>query len=94
MVATKKNQASAKSEDEQRFDKTTELIHDIQKSHLSATKLFKQWDDNNDGKVTKAEFRRAVPMLVGVIDPKPTKADADRLFEAWDSDKGGSLLAA
>ena len=59
---------------------------------LSATRvidLFKEWDEDGDGVVTKKEFRRAVPMLG--LDPVPSKADIDALFDQWDPDGSGNI---
>ena len=59
---------------------------------LSATRvidLFKEWDEDGDGAVTKKEFRRAVPMLG--LDPVPSKADIDALFDQWDPDGSGNI---
>ena len=49
--------------------------------------LFRDWDDNGDGCVSKAEFRRAMPMLGLQV----AAADADALFDSFDADKGGTL---
>jgi len=59
---------------------------------LSATRvidLFKEWDEDGDGTVSKKEFRRAVPMLG--LDPVPSKEDIDALFDQWDPDGSGSI---
>ena len=51
--------------------------------------LFKEWDEDGDGTVSKKEFRRAVPMLG--LDPVPSKADIDALFDQWDPDGSGNI---
>ena len=59
---------------------------------LNATRvidLFKEWDEDGDGNVSKKEFRRAVPMLG--LDPEPSKTDIDSLFDQWDPDESGSI---
>jgi Ca2+-binding EF-hand superfamily protein len=59
---------------------------------LSATRvidLFKEWDEDGDGTVSKKEFRKAVPMLG--LDPVPSKADIDALFDQWDPDGSGNI---
>ena len=50
--------------------------------------LFREWDENADGKVSKKEFRRALPMLglKGV-----PAADADALFDSLDPDGSGEI---
>ena len=49
--------------------------------------LFRSWDQDGDGEVSRKEFHRAVPAL-GLEVPK---ADIDALFNAWDKDGGGNL---
>ena len=49
--------------------------------------LFRSWDRDGDGEVSKAEFHKAIPAL-GIDAPK---ADVDELFNMWDADGGGSL---
>ena len=52
--------------------------------------LFREWDENGDGNVSKKEFRKAILMLG--IDPEPSKADIDALFDEWDPDGSGSRV--
>jgi len=49
--------------------------------------LFREWDTDGDGKVSKKEFRRAMPML-GFDVPV---ADIDKLFDANDPDGSGEM---
>jgi len=49
--------------------------------------LFRSWDANGDGQVSRAEFHRAMPAL-GLEVPKET---IDELFSQWDVDGGGEL---
>lgn len=49
--------------------------------------LFRSWDTNGDGQVSRAEFHKAIPAL-GLEVPK---SDVDALFDTWDNDGGGSL---
>ena len=49
--------------------------------------LFRQWDTDGDGEVSKAEFRKAMPLL-GLDAPK---ADIDSLFSEWDVSGDGAL---
>ena len=49
--------------------------------------LFREWDSDNDGLVSKEEFRMALPML-GLF---ATRGDADHLFDSFDSDGSGSI---
>ena len=52
--------------------------------------LFKEWDANGDGTVSKAEFQRALPML-GLNAPRD---EVGKLFDSWDPDRSGSLEIA
>ena len=49
--------------------------------------LFKQWDEDGNGAVSKKEFRKAMPLL-GLDVPR---AEIDQLFDEWDPDKSGVL---
>jgi len=49
--------------------------------------LFRDWDDNGDGEVSRAEFHRAMPLL-GLDVPKKA---IDELFSQWDSGGDGTL---
>ena len=49
--------------------------------------LFRSWDENGDGKVTRAEFHKAMKEL-GL---RVTKDSIDSIFTRWDKDGGGEL---
>jgi len=49
--------------------------------------LFRSWDADGDGVVTRAEFHKAMPMLGLEV----TKASIDELFTSWDNDGEGTL---
>ena len=49
--------------------------------------LFREWDEDGDGTVTKREFRKAIPAL-GVHAPR---AEIDALFDSFDPDGSGSI---
>jgi len=58
--------------------------------HKNATRvldLFRSWDANGDGQVSRAEFHKAMPAL-GLDVPKQV---IDDLFSEWDRDGGGEL---
>ena len=49
--------------------------------------LFREWDANGDGEVSKKEFRKAMPAIG--LDVSVQEVDA--LFDSWDWDGGGAL---
>jgi len=49
--------------------------------------LFREWDENGDGEISRDEFRKAVASL-GLTVPKK---EVDILFDQWDSDGGGAI---
>ena len=49
--------------------------------------LFREWDENGDGTVSKKEFRVAMPLLGLEV---PIKS-IDALFDEWDPDGSGKL---
>ena len=49
--------------------------------------LFREWDEDGDGEVSKAEFRRAMPLL-GLDVPRE---EIDKLFDEWDPDGSGTI---
>jgi Ca2+-binding EF-hand superfamily protein len=54
-------------------------------SHSKVLDLFRQWDENGDGKLGKEEFRKVVAML-GIEAPAH---DADLVFDSFDEDGNG-----
>ena len=49
--------------------------------------LFREWDEDGDGVVTKKEFRKAMPLL-GFDAPREM---VDQLFDELDPDGGGAI---
>ena len=49
--------------------------------------LFRAWDADGDGEISRKEFQKAMPALGYDVQ----KEDVDELFKRWDSDGGGSL---
>ena len=49
--------------------------------------LFREWDSDGDGEISRKEFHAAMPAL-GLEVPKEA---IDELFNAWDNDGGGAL---
>ncbi len=64
-----------------------QLRDTLTKKAVRVIDLFREWDENGDGKVTKKEFRQALPLL-GL---DAAKTDMDALFDEWDKDKTGSI---
>ena len=60
----------------------------LKKNAARVIDLFRQWDTDGDGEVSRPEFHKAMPAL-GLGDLE--KADIDELFNTWDADGGGSL---
>ena len=59
----------------------------LQKNLSRVIDLFRDWDENGDGQISKVEFRRAMPLLGLKVD----KADADALFDSFDRDLSGTV---
>ena len=66
------------------------LRDSLSKNATRVVDLFREWDEDGNGKVTKSEFRKALPML-GL---QAEKSEMDNLFDAWDPDKSGSISLA
>ena len=49
--------------------------------------MFREWDEDASGSVSKKEFRKAMPLL-GLDVPR---SEMDALFDSWDADGSGSL---
>jgi hypothetical protein len=49
--------------------------------------LFREWDTDGDGEISRKEFHKAMPLL-GFDVPK---AEIDTLFDLWDKSGDGSL---
>ena len=55
----------------------------LTKNSARVIDLFKSWDADGNGKITRKEFHQAMPAL-GLHVPK---ADIDELFNEWDEDR-------
>ena len=64
-----------------------QLATALKKNSARVLDLFRSWDADGDGEVSRAEFHRAMPAL-GLEVPKK---DIDDLFSEWDKDGGGAL---
>jgi Ca2+-binding EF-hand superfamily protein len=52
--------------------------------------LFRDWDMDGNGLISKAEFRKAIRLLAGSAIPRE---EIDGLFDSFDKDKGGTIDA-
>lgn len=59
----------------------------IDKNAAKIIDLFREWDADGDGMVSKKEFRKAMPMI-GFDVPK---AEIDQVFDSMDSDVSGAI---
>ena len=59
----------------------------LTKNAVRVIDLFRDWDDDNSGTVTKKEFRKAM----GQLGLEAHRKEIDALFESWDPDGSGSI---
>jgi Ca2+-binding EF-hand superfamily protein len=52
---------------------------------LRTLDIFRDWDEDNDGNISRSEFRKAMAAL-GV---EGGRTDHDALFDLWDVDSSG-----
>ena len=64
-----------------------QLKEALSKNAARVVDLFREWDTDGDGSISKKEFRRAMPMLGFDV---PVK-DIDALFDANDPDGSGEM---
>ena len=65
-----------------------EQMRDILAQYFkTVTQLFRDWDDDNSGTVSKEEFRRALPVLGLTVE----REDAEALFDTFDEDLSGEI---
>ena len=69
------------------FQLCSQLGEALGKNAVRVIDLFREWDENGDGVVSKKEFRRAMPLL-GFDVPKP---EIDALFDQFDPDLTGQV---
>lgn len=63
------------------------LARAVKQNAVRTMDIFRDWDANNDGTISKAEFRKALRAL-GVDGNKEAH---DALFDEWDVDSSGQL---
>lgn len=59
----------------------------LRENSIRVVDLFRSWDADGDGQVSRAEFHKAMPAL-GLEVPKQV---IDELFSEWDKDGGGEI---
>ena len=68
-------------------DVREQLKEALRKDAVRVIDLFREWDEDGDGDISKAEFRKAMPLLGLHV---PRKA-IDALFDEWDNDSSGTI---
>jgi Ca2+-binding EF-hand superfamily protein len=70
-------------------DNPVEALRKAMGKHMTRViDVFRQWDEDGSGSISKKEFRRALPIL-GMLDCP--KAVSELLFDRLDEDKSGSI---
>ena len=59
----------------------------LSKNAVRVIDLFRDWDENGDGRVSKKEFRKAVATFL----KGASKADVDKLFDSFDPEGAGDI---
>ena len=74
--------------DEDSDKSVAEQLRDaLSKSAARVIDLFREWDDDGNGKVSKKEFHKAM----GLLQFNVPAEDIDALFDSWDPDGSGLL---
>ena len=68
-------------------DVAVELRDALTKNAKRVVDLFREWDEDGDGTISKKEFRKAIPLIVLDV----PKAAVDQLFDEWDPDRSGMI---
>lgn len=68
-----------------------QLAQALSNNYVRVIDVFREWDDDGSGTVSKREFRQALPLL-GLKDV--SRAEADELFDSLDRDHSGELAYA
>ena len=64
-----------------------QIANSLKENGSRVMDLFREWDTDGDGEVSRKEFHTAMTKLGLEVD----KSEIDALFSAWDADGGGSL---
>ena len=68
-------------------DVRQQLKDALRRNAVRVIDLFREWDEDGDGTVSKMEFRKAMPML-GLQVPRE---EVDKLFDEWDPGGSGDI---
>ena len=73
-------------------DKTVqEQLRDILAANrVRVIDLFREWDDDGNGVISKKEFRQGLRAM-DIDEELATREDLDALFDSFDEDKGGTI---
>ena len=66
---------------------STQISHALKENGSRVMDLFREWDTDGDGNISKKEFLAAMPKLGLEVDKQFIIA----LFDEWDADGGGTL---
>ena len=64
-----------------------QIMASLQKNAVRVMDLFREWDENGDGQITKKEFCHAMPRL-GIEAPSK---EFEELFDSFDPDGSGAI---
>ena len=62
----------------------------LARSASRVIELFIMWDEDDDGSISKREFRKALPLL-GFSLPTASRRDIDLLFDEFDANGDGQI---
>ena len=66
---------------------TEQIMASLQKNSVRVMDLFREWDEDGDGVITKKEFCRSMPRL-GIVAPSK---EFELLFDTFDPDGSGAI---
>ena len=72
-------------------DNLKELVKKAAKKGVGLEESFKHFDKNNDGKISKREFKTAMNQLASAIGGRLTPKEMRKLFYMFDSENEGSI---
>ena len=79
--------AARRGQEKRANQKALTLRQSLGQNHAQLVRLFREWDEDGDGSVSRQEFRRAMPML-GL---RASRAEIDDIFDSLDQDGSGTI---